>query len=201
MKKFSTFLSEETNTINDHVDDFLQFALQELGLEQLPEINLINDKKLASEARSFGGYRPYDQSISINIAGRHMADVFRTLAHELVHYKQDIDNRLDENSGVTGSDIENEANAMAGIIMRNYAQHNEQLFEGKALPKVKDPYRYKGKARSFTAILSRDGGAPTAYRYTHPGKTRAKAESSLRKRLEGAGYKVHHIGKKLKEST
>jgi hypothetical protein len=50
----------------------------------------------------------------------------RTLAHELVHYKQDIEDRLDDNSGATGSPEENEANAQAGVVMRDYSEQNPE---------------------------------------------------------------------------
>jgi Zn-dependent peptidase ImmA (M78 family) len=51
------------------------------------------------------------------------------LAHELTHYKQDLEGRIDENSGEAGSDIENEANATAAVIMRNYGKANRGIYE------------------------------------------------------------------------
>jgi Zn-dependent peptidase ImmA (M78 family) len=50
------------------------------------------------------------------------------LAHELVHYKQDIQNRLTPESGKTGHEHENEANAAAAIMMRNFAQMRPEMF-------------------------------------------------------------------------
>jgi Zn-dependent peptidase ImmA (M78 family) len=60
-----------------------------------------------------------------------MADILRTLAHELVHRKQEEDGRLDINSGKTGSPIEDEANAMAGILLRNFGKINNGIYENK----------------------------------------------------------------------
>jgi hypothetical protein len=34
-------------------------------------------------------------------------------------------------SGETGSNIENEANAKAGVLLRNYGKSNEQIYENK----------------------------------------------------------------------
>jgi len=59
---------------------------------------------------------------------RHPIDIMRTLAHELVHYKQDVEHRIGPDSGETGSPIENEANALAGQIMRRFDHENPQLF-------------------------------------------------------------------------
>jgi hypothetical protein len=45
-----------------------------------------------------------------------------------VHFKQNLDNRLDPHSGDTGSNIENEANAVAGVIMRNFNKKYPEHF-------------------------------------------------------------------------
>ena len=86
----------------------------------LPKITLSNKSSDAVNLRSFGGYIPSKKEIYIVIANRNLADILRTLAHELVHWKQDLEGRLNENSGQTGSDEENEANSIAGIVLRNY---------------------------------------------------------------------------------
>jgi len=40
-----------------------------------------------------------------------------------------MEGRLKPNSGVTGSEEENEANSKAAVIMRNFAQAKPNLFE------------------------------------------------------------------------
>jgi hypothetical protein len=127
MKSFRQYLKE--NSIHDHVDHFVDYACNHLGIENPPTINLVDDKSEAAKNSSFGGYSPSDKTIHVNIAGRHPVDVMRTLAHELAHHKQDLDNRITKDSGNTGSDIENEANAQAGVIMRNYGKLNTAIFE------------------------------------------------------------------------
>jgi len=59
---------------------------------------------------------------------RHPIDIMRTLAHELVHYQQDVEHKIGPDSGATGSPIENEANALAGQIMRRFDEENPELF-------------------------------------------------------------------------
>jgi hypothetical protein len=59
-----------------------------------------------------------------------MADILRTLAHELVHRRQDEQGRIDYNSGDTGSEIENEANSTAGVLLRNFGKVHENIYEG-----------------------------------------------------------------------
>lgn len=120
----------ESKITPDLLDKFLRHCSEELGLESLPKINLVDNKEYSIEHKSFGGYRPGEQSIILSTSDRHPVDVFRTLAHELTHYKQDLDGQLeDENVGATGSPQENEANARAGIIMRNFGQKFPEVFE------------------------------------------------------------------------
>lgn len=127
MRNFRSFLQETTT--NDNSVDFIRFACAELGIENPPTIELIDDRSEAQKNRSFGGYYPSEKTIRVNTGGRHQVDVLRTLAHELVHHKQDLDDRIQPESGETGSDIENEANAVAGILMRKYGRANPNIFE------------------------------------------------------------------------
>ena len=123
-------LEENKSSLDrDLVKEFMRHVMKELKLDSLPTIRFSEDSQEAIQNRSWGGYMPGEQSIQIVIAKRHPADIFRTLAHELVHYKQDLTGRLKPNDGKTGSDIENEANSRAAIIMRNFAEAKPNLFE------------------------------------------------------------------------
>ena len=72
-----------------------------------------------------GCYIPADRQIKILVKDRSLVDVLRSLAHELVHQKQHLEGSLEDISGETGSEHENEANAKAGIIMRLYQDKNK----------------------------------------------------------------------------
>jgi putative chitinase len=125
---------EETQDQQDHVEiikDFLDFSAARLGLKKLPKITLITNTDHAVRRKSFGGYGSGE--IEIMIANRHIMDVMRTLAHELVHYKQDMAGVLTPDSGRDGSEHENEANARAAVIMRLWAKMNPELFDRAAI--------------------------------------------------------------------
>lgn len=108
--------------------DFIKFAAEHLELDSLPKFDFKFDTKRSVEHHSFGGYG--GEHINITVLNRHIMDVCRTLAHELVHYKQDLNHELDgEDPGATGSPQENEANAEAAIIMRNWGKKNPDLFD------------------------------------------------------------------------
>lgn len=134
MRSFKQHIYE--NTAKKHANDFIKYACQHLGIDAPPSVTLVDDKEEAKQNKSFGGYTPHDHKIKVNIAGRHAADVYRTLAHELVHHKQNLDGRLNDvaKAGETGSHFENEANSEAGVIMRNYGRLNPRIYESAGHP-------------------------------------------------------------------
>ena len=108
--------------------DFVKFSCKELGLHTIPKIKLLNKPVSNSPNNSFAAYRPGAAEIMLYASNRHILDVLRSLCHEMVHYLQDLNDELTANSGVTGSDQENEANAVAGQIMRKYGKLHPELF-------------------------------------------------------------------------
>ena len=110
------------------LDSFVQFASKEIGIKEMPTLKLQKD----TMSSSFGGYNPSDNSIMVVTKNRHPMDIYRTVAHELIHHKQNEDGRLGKDiakEGSTGSPIENEANAEAGKIMRWFAKSNPEMFK------------------------------------------------------------------------
>lgn len=121
------------------INDFILHAKEQLAIEQLPNIHLVTDRSFAVSHRSFGAYKPEQRELFVYIGERNVADVLRTLAHELVHHRQnELGMELD---GSTGSEIENQANSIAGVILRNYGKSNEIIYEGKV--SKKDPAKYQ----------------------------------------------------------
>ena len=109
--------------------EFVRFAAKHLELKTLPKFDFVFDSKSSVENKSFGGYRPGAEHITITVTNRHINDVCRTLAHELVHYSQDLKKELeDDDAGATGSPQENEANARAAVILRNWGKKHPEYF-------------------------------------------------------------------------
>jgi len=114
--------------------DFIKFAAEHLELETLPKFDFVFDSKQSVEHKSFGGYAPGAEHITITVKNRHINDVLRTLAHELVHFKQDLNDELaDDDAGSTGSPQENEANAKAAVILRNWGKKHPEYFGLEAI--------------------------------------------------------------------
>jgi len=114
-------------------EEFLPLAMNVLGINKLPPIKIVKDVPGAQP--SFGGFDQDSGIIYIQITNRHPLDIFRTLAHELVHFKQDAEHKLDGESGRTGSPMENEANATAGIVMRYFNKRYPEYLGQKPLIK------------------------------------------------------------------
>lgn len=122
------YLSEDD--VNQSVlRDFIRYAAGEIGLKKMPRIHIHNDPEWSEQERSFGRFEPETQDLHINMWDRHIMDVFRTTAHELAHARQHEIESLGPDAGETGSDMENEAHAVAGIIMRNWARKHPNMFE------------------------------------------------------------------------
>lgn len=117
-------LSEDSTVskeqIKGMVKSFLPLAMKELKLKKLPRIIIKKHIESYDGQATFGRFANEEECIYLGIADRHPVDILRTLAHELVHSKQHEQGRIEPNSGDTGSPIENEANAVAGVLMRYF---------------------------------------------------------------------------------
>lgn len=117
--------------------DFIGFCKAELNIQTLPKISLLNDKSFVEQNRSFGEYNPQTTSIKVVALNRNLADICRSLAHELCHHRQNELDMIYNEAGDTGTDIENDANAMAGIIMRDFGKRNLDIYELGSIEKIK----------------------------------------------------------------
>ena len=110
---------ESKATFVDMFKKFLPLAMEILEIDRLPKMNFEPEVQSGSQP-SFGMYDNEEKILHVAILNRHPVDILRTVAHELVHYRQDIRNELNDQSGATGSPEENQAHEIAGVIMRHF---------------------------------------------------------------------------------
>ena len=110
-------------TFNKALNNALTMCMEELELSEAPSIEFVNEIT-AGEQPSFGVFE--GNSIKIVVKDRHIIDCVRTLAHELTHWKQRLEGY--DMDGNDGSDTENQANAIAGIIMRRFGKAYPECF-------------------------------------------------------------------------
>jgi hypothetical protein len=120
---------ESTESQQDIIERFARSCADFLGMERAPAIKLRRDPEWTRRNGTFGRYTadPYHR-IEIATHGRHIIDILRTLAHEMTHARQNEVTGLPDHAGETGSEYEDQANAMAGRIMRHWAESEPEMF-------------------------------------------------------------------------
>ena len=129
-------LSEDTESDVDSIaQEFVEFASERLQFDQMPHIDFV-EHVTGTEHPTFGSYDSATDVISIGTSDRHVMDIMRTLAHELVHHKQrETKSELD---GGTASRDENQANSVAGTLMREFADQHPEYFGGEQINELGD---------------------------------------------------------------
>lgn len=116
----------------DYIHHFASYACERLGIQWCPPITI----KSKTGTSSFGSYNTTDKRIIVAVDGRHIADILRTLAHELVHDAQ-------HKNGIPSASLEEleyEANAVAGMIMREYNKLRPELYDAEGQNQDDDEY-------------------------------------------------------------
>jgi hypothetical protein len=122
----------EVKTLNDKVQQvkkFAAWAIGQLGIENPPKIEYGNDMGPVLANRTFGSTNSRGE-IWTHVGNRNVADICRTLAHELVHHSQFeqgiAHNDMDDEERLA---VEDEANAVAGRMMRAYGKRDATIYE------------------------------------------------------------------------
>ena len=117
--KLAAWLDEKANKVDaKKVADFVNFAKQYLGIDDDIKVALAFSRTPYIRTTAY-----YNFSIpltKIYAKDRAIIDICRSIAHELVHHLQYLEGRLLDaiKDDEDGSPIENEANAVAGVIIR-----------------------------------------------------------------------------------
>lgn len=110
------------------IREFIKYCIKELGLK-----NPINSKVILTnnktKTETYAHFNPMNNEVVVYMGERSLGDSMRSLCHELCHLSQKQKGQLQNNSGNTGSQQENEANSKAGILLRNFGKKNPQIFE------------------------------------------------------------------------
>jgi hypothetical protein len=110
----------------DTCSDFLSFISHELELTTPYTVNLKNER---GDIKTLANYNLQNGDIKIYIKDRGLADILRSIAHEVVHHQQNQNGKL--NNGPIqdiGGDIEDEANAVAGQLVKKYGYDHQHIF-------------------------------------------------------------------------
>ena len=122
------FTNETQDDHKNIIKDFMEFCADQLGIDKDISLRIRQDPQWSVRNKTFGRYNHGTNELEVGIGGRHIMDVLRTVAHELVHQKQNQHEQMPADAGEDGSKYENEANARAGVLMRQYGKLHPELF-------------------------------------------------------------------------
>jgi hypothetical protein len=124
---YSKKLSDLNPAKFKYLAKFLKFCRTELEITNDIKVFLVGRKNKLN--MTTGGYNPTDKCIYVIFEGRQIADILRTIAHELVHQKQDLQGKLVGEIPDIGGVIEDTANAIAGRLIKQFVKK----FDAKAI--------------------------------------------------------------------
>jgi hypothetical protein len=161
--------SESKERFVEMFNKFLPLAMHYLKLDSLPK--MVFKKSIGDVHQpTFGMFVNEKNTLYVALANRHPNDILRTVAHELQHYKQNTEHKLHDKSGVTGSPEENEANAMAGIVMRHFNKKYPEFLKDRPViaesavtdleKDLKNPTGYDAIDHMMKAIAKKHGITP-----------------------------------------
>lgn len=114
---------EQENLLNE----FIIFSKEYLKITEGTVELLYTREKLVTTA-SYG-----NKVVRVYVKDRALVDVMRSIAHELTHLRQDLQGRLNPKdfakNNAEGSEIENEANSIAGILIRKFGKLHPEIYD------------------------------------------------------------------------
>jgi len=103
--------------------DFISFVADKLHLDELPTLKIASPG-FSTSNKTFGIYFPDRASFTVEVHGRNIVDVLRTVAHELVHHRQ-----MEVGSTKERTELEIEATAAAGMLVKLYCEKHPDLYK------------------------------------------------------------------------
>ena len=126
---YTSIDQKDIKKINEGViEDFIEFGKKELSLDDDFRVNLTSN---GDDIETLANYDMLDNEINVLTKDRADADIIRSIAHEMVHHKQNVrgDLRGNPEEGEDGSPWEDEANARAGVLVRKFGKINPDIYD------------------------------------------------------------------------
>ncbi len=104
---------------------FIKFVNDELAIDQPFKVKLVTQRD--DDLRTYAYYNPSNGDVKVYCRDRGLADVLRSIAHELIHHHQNQMGKLEEPTQDVGGEIEDEANSVAGQSVKKFGYANPKL--------------------------------------------------------------------------
>ena len=139
MSEIKTILkefSEKDSIVIDHnlerctenkglIFDFCMFCKEFLEIDHPLKIELVSDRE-KSNITTTAFYNPENHLIRVYCKDRAIADICRSIAHEMTHMSQMLESRIEFPVQDAGGHIEDEANSKAGEVLKLFAKSDPE---------------------------------------------------------------------------
>ncbi len=113
----------------DHLNEFAQYITTKLPFKN--DVNIYLWKKGENPNCTTGVYDPQKDTVNAVAEGRALPDIMKTVAHEMVHKKQNEQGQIDDSYTQIGGFAEGEANIKAGNFVKMYVleKNAKEIYE------------------------------------------------------------------------
>lgn len=174
----------DTDPLQEKVEHFVKWVYEQLHLKKpIPTIMFSTDTNLAQGKHRTGYYSQDTHVLYVYAKNRNLVDILRTVAHEMVHEKQDEEGRLKPKKSPPGSPNEREADWRAGYLMKLYLRQHPDIIDGE----VDEDWRHWVAGLGAASALAGGGGAAyDAYKASQSAQepTAVVAKSNFKKGAE-----------------
>lgn len=119
--------AEGTEYNDEYFQSFIQFAKNEIGIEELPNIKVVSDFNGTTGAYQ---YEEEPKQIIVRGGGRALVDILRSITHELVHHKQKEEGKIKKDNGDgVGGKLEDDASAGASEIIKMWGMQHQGVYK------------------------------------------------------------------------
>jgi len=148
----ASFPSDE----KQHLEKFVDFVKKELNIENDVNIRYQTDKDGIKTTAVYkyqdGGDEEFEQSeVRVYTKERALQDIMRSVAHELVHHQQNERGDLEGKISNVGGPIEDEANAVAGELLKKYGIDHPEIYGGEESVDMEFTEQEEGGATTDTS--------------------------------------------------
>jgi len=104
--------------------DFCKFCADNLSIDHDVSVRIVDNREKENISTT-AFYNPENHDIGIYGKNRAVVDICRSIAHEMTHMSQMLEGRIEFPVQDAGGEIEDEANARAGEIIKLFAKSND----------------------------------------------------------------------------
>lgn len=122
-------LHQEQDPRKLQVKKFISWTAKKLHIEgEEPSIEFSDTKEVENQHHT-GRFSEADNTLYVYTHNRNLIDILRTVAHELTHYRQGQQGKLKGNQAYPGSPAEQEADAVAGYLIKIYGKQHPEILD------------------------------------------------------------------------